>query len=215
MSAPRVPEHAVLRVLLTRLRDHHTGAAEFRDLVHAVTSLLLHESLADLPVAPRTVATPLTTAPGWSFACRVAFVPILRAGLGMAEAVQRSIPGAEIWHLGLSRDEVTLRPRVYSDHIPSAHVAGATAVILDPMLATGGSANTAIERLKAAGVATVRFVGILGTPEGVRSLTTAHPDVPIYLAAIDERLTGPGDPWPPGYIVPGLGDAGDRMFGTR
>jgi uracil phosphoribosyltransferase len=214
MNSPRVSDHAVLRVLLTRLRDHRTGAAEFRDLVHAVTSLLLHEALADLPVTPQPVPTPLTVAPGWRFASGVAFVPILRAGLGMADAVQRTIPGAEIWHLGMSRDEVSLRPRLYSDHIPAQHVAGTIAVILDPMLATGGSAGMAIERLKSAGVAAVRFVGILGTPEGVRSLITAHPDVPIFLAAVDERLSGPGDPWPPGYVVPGLGDAGDRMFGT-
>ncbi len=215
MDAASVPDHAVLKVLVTRLRDRRTGAAEFRDLVHAVTSLLLHEALADLALAPVTVTTPLAPARGWAFAHRVAFVPILRAGLGMADAVQRTLPGAEIWHVGMSRDERTLRPTVYYHHIPPAHVdRHTTAIILDPMLATGGSAAAAVSLLKSAGLGQVRFVGILGTPEGVAELSRAHPDVPVVLAAIDERLSDGSDPWPPGYIVPGLGDAGDRMFGT-
>lgn len=215
MNGARVPDHAVLKVLLARLRDHRTGTAEFRDLVPAITGLLLFEALADLPLLPTSLVTPLAPAAGWSFAHRIALVPILRAGLGMAEAAQRLLPGAEVWHIGMSRDERTLQPTVYSRNIPQRHAESATtAILLDPMLATGSSATVATDLLKAAGVGHISFVGILGSPEGVAALSGAHSDVPITLAAVDERLSGPGDPWPAGYIVPGLGDAGDRLYGT-
>lgn len=214
MSAAQVPDHAVLRVLLTRLRDRRTEAAEFRELVGALTVLLLHDALSDLPERSEPVDTPLASTTGSSFGAPLAFVPILRAGLGMAEAAQRMVPGAAVWHLGMARDHATLQPKLYYRHVPETIPDSTTALILDPMLATGGTAIQAASLLKAAGIRDLRYVGILGAPEGVRALAEAHPDLAIHLAAVDERLTGPGDPWPHGYILPGLGDAGDRLFGT-
>lgn len=216
MEAPNVKivDHPLARIMLTRLRDQSTGPAEFRALVGTLTATLLHAALADLDLTPVAVTTPLASAPGWDLARPLAFVPILRAGLGMAEAAQRHAPGAVVWHLGLYRDEATLEPVVYYSRLGAGALSDATVVVLDPMLATAGSAIAAVDLLHAAGADDIRYVGIVGAPEGVRALAAAHPRVPVHLAALDDRLTGPGDAWPAGYILPGLGDAGDRQFGT-
>jgi uracil phosphoribosyltransferase len=214
VAALHVRDHALARVLVTRLRDHTTPAFEFRILVSALTSLVLAEALADISVTPTAVATPLQTTEGWRIAGALVFVPILRAGLGMAASAQAMVPDAAVWHVGIRRDEATLAPGVYYQNVPPTEASSVTAIVLDPMLATGGSAVAAVDLLKGAGVNSIRFVGLIGAPEGVHVLAAAHPDVPIHLAALDERLTGPGDRWPAGYILPGLGDAGDRQFGT-
>lgn len=214
MPAPHICDNPLVRVLVTRLRDRSTGPEEFRALLGTVTSHLLHEALADLDLAPISVETPLTATTGWSLARPLAFVPILRAGLGMAEAAARAAPGARVWHLGLYRNEATLEPVVYYNRLAPGALADTTVVVLDPMLATAGSAIAAAGLLKAVGATDLRFVGLVGAPEGVRALAEAHPDMRITLGALDERLTGPGDAWPTGYILPGLGDAGDRQFGT-
>jgi len=214
MPPPHVAHHPLARVLLTRLRDRATGPAEFRALLEALTGIVLLEALADLPLEPADVETPLARAVGWRLARPLVFVPILRAGLGMAETAQRHAPGAVVRHLGLYRDESTLEPVVYYNRIAPGSLADADVVVLDPMLATAGSAIAAVKLLKAAGATSMRYAGIVGAPEGVAALAAAHPDVPVFLAALDERLTGAGDAWPAGYILPGLGDAGDRQFGT-
>lgn len=210
-----VSEHPLVRVLVTRLRDRATAPADFRGLVGRLTMLLLHEALADVVTVPHGVTTPLTASQGADLAAPIVFVPILRAGLGMADGALALWPDAEVRHLGLYRDEATLAPVVYYDRASGASLAGATVVVLDPMLATAGSAIAAVDRLTSqSGATDVRFVGLIGAPEGVAAFSAAHPDVPIHLAALDDRLTSQGDPWPPGYILPGLGDAGDRQFAT-
>jgi uracil phosphoribosyltransferase len=214
MPSPQICDNPLVRVLVTRLRDRSTGPEEFRALLGTVTSHLLHEALADLALAPISVETPLMLTTGWALARPLAFVPILRAGLGMAEAAARAAPGARVWHLGLYRNEATLEPVVYYNRLAPGALADTTVVVLDPMLATAGSAIAAARLLKAVGATDLRFVGLVGAPEGVRALAEAHPDMRITLGALDERLTGPGDAWPTGYILPGLGDAGDRQFGT-
>lgn len=214
MPHPHVADHPLARVMLTRLRDRVTSPAEFRTLVGRLTGILLHAALADLDLTPAIVETPLAPAQGWTLARPLAFVPILRAGLGMAEAALQHVPGAVVWHLGLYRNEATLEPVVYYNRLAPGTLRDTTVVVLDPMLATAGSVIAAVELLHAAGADDIRCVGIVGAPEGVRALAAAHPAVRVYLAALDERLTGPGDAWPTGYILPGLGDAGDRQFGT-
>ena len=144
---------------------------------------------------------------------KIGLVPILRAGLGMVEGAWRLLPQAEVWHLGLYRDERTLRPVEYYNKLPVAPTVQ-LCLLLDPMLATGGSATAAVDVLKRWGVSRIKFVGLIAAPDGVAALQTQHPDVDIHVAAIDERLTNENDPFPPGYIWPGLGDAGDRQFGT-
>lgn len=214
MDQLRLAEHPLIRMLLTRMRDRDTSPYEFRTLLGTLTGFLLFEALSDLTLIPARVDTPLAPAAGWNLARPLAFVPILRAGLGMAEAAQRSVPGAVVWHLGLYRNEATLEPVVYYNKLAAGALADTTVVLLDPMLATAGSVCAAVEILKASGASDIRYLGIVGAPEGMRALAAAHPEVPVFLAALDERLTGPADRWPEGYILPGLGDAGDRQFGT-
>ncbi len=215
MAGTMVSGHPLVRAMVTRLRSASTEPAAFRGLVARLTGLLVHEALADVAVVEAEVRTPLAPAPGVALAAPLVFVPILRAGLGMADGALAVWPEAEVRHLGLYRDEATLTPVVYYDRASSHPLADATVVILDPMLATGGSAAAAVDVLRQRGGARdIRFVGLIGAPEGVAALSAAHPAVPITLAALDTRLTGPGDPWPPGYILPGLGDAGDRQFAT-
>jgi len=214
MPQPSVSQHPLVHVAVTRLRHRGTAPADFRTLVGIATGLLLYEALADLAVETAAVETPLATAPGWVLARPVAFVPILRAGLGMVDAATRLVPDSQVRHLGLYRDERTLEPVVYYSRLAAGDLADTTVVLLDPMLATAGSAVAATGLVKAAGATDLRLVGLVGAPEGVRALAAAHPDVRVYLAALDDRLTGAGDTWPAGYILPGLGDAGDRQFGT-
>jgi uracil phosphoribosyltransferase len=208
MPAPvRVCDHPLVRHQLARLRAVGTRPPEFRRLVAGLARGLLWEAARDLAVRPVEVSTPLATTTGHELGEKVGLVPVLRAGLGMAEAMLDALPEAAVWHLGLYRDHATLKPVTYYNKLPPKPDMD-RAFVLDPMLATGGSAIAAIDVLKGCGPLKVAFVGIIAAPEGVAALQAAHPDVPLYLAAIDSHLNDIG------YIVPGLGDAGDRQFGT-
>jgi uracil phosphoribosyltransferase len=206
-AAVTVSRHPLLRHKLTLLRDRDTPSPRFRALVREITHLLLYEALADLRLEPTTVSTPLASCVGSRLAERVGVMPILRAGLGMADAALDLLPDAGVWHLGLYRDHETLQPVTYYNKLPPDPPSDLS-LVLDPMLATGGSAVAAVTILKRWGAHRIRFVGLIAAPEGVRALTGAHPDVPLTLAAIDSHLDERS------YIVPGLGDAGDRQFGT-
>ena len=196
-----------MREKLTRLRDETTPPKIFRELVAEIATLLLYEATADLPTDEREVKTPLARYKGARLKDKVGLVPVLRAGIGMVEAALELMPEAQVWHIGLFRDEKTLRPVSYYNKLPSSATVQ-VCLVLDPMLATGGSATATIDVLKEWGAKRIKYVGIIAAPEGVRALSSAHPDVPIHVAALDERLNDKG------YIVPGLGDAGDRQFGT-
>ncbi len=199
--------HPLVAHKITRMRDIHTLSKKFRELVREVSALLAYEATADLQIAPRQVETPLAKMQGNELKEPVGLVPILRAGLGMVEGIWELMPSAEVWHIGLYRDERTLKPVSYYNKLPVAPTVS-VCLILDPMLATGGSAVATVDILKEWGVNKIKFVGILAAPEGVAALQEAHPDVPIHVGAIDTHLNEHG------YIVPGLGDAGDRQFGT-
>jgi uracil phosphoribosyltransferase len=208
MAAPiHISDHPLVRHKLTRLRATDTKPPEFRDLVAAISQALFFEATRDLTLRPVHVTTPLTQTTCHEIVERIGLVPVLRAGLGMADAMLQALPEATVWHLGLYRDHATLKPVTYYNKLPERTDLD-LALVLDPMLATGGSAIAAIDILKKHGNPRVKFVGIIGAPEGRDALRAAHPDVPIILAALDERLNEVG------YIVPGLGDAGDRQFGT-
>jgi uracil phosphoribosyltransferase len=202
-----VSSHPLVREKVTRLRDQGTPPKIFRELIAEIAMLLLYEATADLPTEPHEVATPLAPYTGAKLAERVGLVPVLRAGIGMVEAALELMPDAQVWHIGLFRDERTLRPIEYYNKLPSSATVQ-VCLVLDPMLATGGSAAATVSILKKWGAKRMKYVGIIAAPEGVRALGEAHPDVPIHVAALDERLNDKG------YIVPGLGDAGDRQFGT-
>jgi uracil phosphoribosyltransferase len=201
-----VSAHPVVRHKLARLRAADTKPPEFRALVAAISHALFLDATRDLRLAPVEVATPLTQTTCERLADRVGLVPVLRAGLGMAGAMLEALPEAAVWHLGLYRDHATLKPVTYYNRMPPKPDMD-VALVLDPMLATGGSAVAAIDILKTAGTPRIVFVGLIAAPEGVAALQAAHPDVPVFLAALDSHLNGVG------YIVPGLGDAGDRLFG--
>jgi uracil phosphoribosyltransferase len=205
--------HPLAAHKLSLLRRQETEPKKFRELISELAMLLIYEATLDLPLHDQPVQTPLTNATGKLMAEKVGLVPILRAGLGMVEGAWRLLPQAEVWHLGLYRDERTLRPVEYYNKLPIAPTVQ-LCLVLDPMLATGGSATAAVEVLKRWGVSRIKFIGLIAAPEGVAALQAQHPDVDIHVAAIDERLTNKSDPFPPGYIWPGLGDAGDRQFGT-
>jgi uracil phosphoribosyltransferase len=192
---------------LTRLRDKDTNPKKFRELVREMAALLAYEATADLVTVARQVETPLALYDGAELKEKIGLVPILRAGLGMVEGIWELMPSAEVWHIGLYRDEKTLKPVQYYNKLPIEPTVS-VCLILDPMLATGGSATATTDILKRWGVKKIKFVGLIGAPEGIAAMQKAHPDVPIYLAAIDDHLNERG------YIVPGLGDAGDRQFGT-
>jgi len=200
-------QHPLVKHKLTRLRDRNTDPKKFRELVREIAALLAYEATADLATAPRPVETPLAVTEGAELKEKIGLVPILRAGLGMVEGIWELMPSAEVWHIGLYRDEKTLKPVQYYNKLPIAPTV-TVCLILDPMLATGGSATATTQILKRWGVEKIKFVGLIGAPEGIAAMQKAHPDVPIHLAAIDERLNERG------YILPGLGDAGDRQFGT-
>jgi uracil phosphoribosyltransferase len=175
--------------------------------VYEISQYLLYEATRDVATKTVRVPTPLVTCDCQELADRVGIVPVLRAGLGMAAAMLDVLPEATVWHIGVARDHETLRPKTYYRNLPTPGKVD-VAVVLDPMLATGGSAIETIELLKSAGMTRIKFVGLIAAPEGVAKLQQAHPDVPIFLAAVDEKLNEVG------YILPGLGDAGDRQFGT-
>ncbi len=199
--------HPLVAHKVALLRDKTTKPERFRALVREIAALMVYEATADLTVIPKTVETPLALAQGKVLKEVIGLVPILRAGLGMVEGIWELMPNAEVWHIGLYRDERTLKPVEYYNKLPVLPTVS-VCLILDPMLATGGSAVATVDVLKRWGVHKIKFVGIIGAPEGIAQMQEKHPEVPIHLAAIDERLNEHG------YILPGLGDAGDRQFGT-
>jgi uracil phosphoribosyltransferase len=202
-----VSGHPLVRHKLAVLRDERTEPKKFREVVRELSWLLGYEALADVRVRQLTVRTPLEPMEGAELADRIGLVPILRAGLGMVDAMLELMPTAEVWHLGLFRDERTLRPIEYYNKLPDTATVD-LCLILDPMLATGGSATAAIEVLKRWGASRIKLLNLIAAPEGVAAVVAAHPDVAIYTAALDRQLNDRG------YILPGLGDAGDRQFGT-
>ena len=199
--------HPIVEHKLTRLRDEDSPPALFRHLTSEITQVLIVEATADLETIPEIRRTPLADFDGARLADRIGLVPILRAGLGMVEAAQNLIPTSRVLHIGLFRDEDTLEPVYYYDKLPEPPNID-LALVLDPMLATGGSAIAAISRLKETGIERIRFIGLIAAPEGVEAMEEAHPDVDIWLASLDDHLNENG------YIVPGLGDAGDRIMDT-
>ncbi len=204
-----VMDHPLIQHKITLLRDKNTGSKEFRELISEVTMLMCYESLRDLPLKEIEVETPVTTAKTKVLSERhLAFIPILRAGMGMVEGVMNLMPTSRIGHIGLYRDPETLQPIEYYCKLPS-DISERDVIILDPMLATGGSAIDAITLVKSKNPKTIKFMCIMASPEGIEALSKAHPDVKIYCAAKDKGLNEHG------YIVPGLGDAGDRIFGTK
>jgi uracil phosphoribosyltransferase len=203
-----VCDHALLRHRMAQLRDRATPSDTFRETLAAIGAILAVEALRDLPEMMMPVATPLETMPHPVLAVPPpALVAVLRAGLGLLEGARRVLPEAPIGHIGLVRDETTLQPSGYMERLPP-DIAARGALLLDPMLATGGSAIAAADRLKAAGATRIHFLCVVAAPEGVSRFTAAHPDIPVLAAALDRQLDARG------FILPGLGDAGDRCFGT-
>jgi uracil phosphoribosyltransferase len=202
-----VSQHPAVLHKLALLRYRDSEPKKFRELVREISWLLGYEALADARLRSIPVRTPLEEMEGHELADRIGLVPILRAGLGMVDAMLELMPTAQVWHLGLFRDERTLRPVEYYNKLPDSATVD-TCLILDPMLATGGSATAAIEVLKNWGAQRIKLINLIAAPEGVRAVQDAHPDVPIHCAALDRQLNERG------YIMPGLGDAGDRQFGT-
>jgi uracil phosphoribosyltransferase len=202
-----VSDHPAVHHKLALLRSEATEPKKFRELVRELSWLLGYEALADVRLRRVPVRTPLEQIEAHQLADRIGLVPILRAGLGMVDAMLELMPTAEVWHLGLFRDERTLRPVEYYNKLPDSATVD-LCLILDPMLATGGSATAAIDVLKRWGARRIKLVNLIAAPEGVAAVTEAHPDVPIHCAALDRQLNDRG------YILPGLGDAGDRQFGT-
>jgi uracil phosphoribosyltransferase len=200
-------DHPLVRHKMALLRHVETGPKKFRELVRELSMLLCYEATRDLELVPEVVPTPMGTAEGHRLRSKIGLVPILRAGLGMVDGALEMIPTAEVWHIGLYRDEHTLRPVEYYNKLPTEPRVQ-LCLVLDPMLATGGSAAATVDILKHWGSERIKYIGLLAAPEGLARLAAAHPDVDIHVAAVDERLNEIG------YIVPGLGDAGDRQFGT-
>ena len=209
MSKVYVFDHPLIQHKLTYIRDKKTGTKEFRELVDEVATLMAFEITRDLPLEEIEVETPVTTAKTKVLSGKkIAIVPILRAGIGMVDGVLKLIPAAKVGHIGLYRDPETLKPVEYYAKLP-ADVEERDFIIVDPMLATGGSAVEAINSLKKRGAKNIKFMCLIAAPEGVKAIQEQHDDVDIYIAALDEKLNDHG------YIVPGLGDAGDRLFGTK
>ena len=207
MSQLHVSTHPLVRHKIRLLRDMRTEPMKFRELIREIAILIAYEATADLAVEEVNVTTPMGQAVGHRLKDQIGLVPVLRAGLGMVEGIWEMMPGAEVWHIGLFRDERTLKPIEYYRKLPVSPTVD-VCLILDPMLATGGSATATVDILKQWGAKRIKYVGIIAAPEGVERLSSHHPDVPIHVGALDERLNDIG------YIVPGLGDAGDRQFGT-
>jgi len=202
-----ISKHPLLAHKLSKLRDTKTEPKKFRELVREMAGLLAYEATSDLKIEQIEVQTPLQKTSGYALLEKIGLVPILRAGLGMVEGIWELMPSAEVWHIGIYRDEKTLKPVEYYNKLPTEPTVS-VCLVLDPMLATGGSAVATVDVLKKWGVNRIKFVGLIGAPEGVAFLQKHHPDVPIHLAALDDQLNDIG------YILPGLGDAGDRQFGT-
>ncbi len=204
-----ITNHPLIQHKLTLMRKTSTASNEFRALVSEIATLMCYEATRDLPLKEVEIETPICkTTKNVLAGKKLAFVPILRAGLGMVDGVLTLVPSARVGHIGLYRDPETLKPVEYYCKLPT-DIHEREVIVLDPMLATGGSAIDAISQIKKRGPKSIKFMGIIGAPEGLDALCKAHPDVQIYLAALDESLNDHG------YIVPGLGDAGDRIFGTK
>ena len=209
MGKLHVIDHPLVQHKLSLMRDKNTGTKDFRELLQEVVSLMVYEVTRDLPLKETEVETPIGP-------CRtkiidgrmLGIIPILRAGLGMVDGIMQLIPGAKVGHIGLYRDPVSLQPVEYYCKLPS-DATERELIVLDPMLATGGSSSAAIRFLKERGCKNIKLVCLIGAPEGIERVQDEHPDVDIYIAAVDEKLNDHG------YIVPGLGDAGDRLFGTK
>ncbi len=209
MKEVTVFDHPLIQHKISILRKVETGNKEFRELVEEITMLMCYESMRDLPLEEVEIQTPITTTKTNMLAGRkLAVVPILRAGLGMVNGVLNLVPAATVGHIGLYRDEQTLEPHEYYCKLPK-NINTRQIIVVDPMLATGGSAVSAVNFIKQRGGEKIKFMCIIAAPEGIRALQTAHPDVEIYCGHVDEKLNEHG------YIVPGLGDAGDRIFGTK
>ncbi|MGB0174801.1 MAG: uracil phosphoribosyltransferase [Acholeplasmataceae bacterium] len=208
MSKVTVLSHPLIDHKMAQVRDKNTSTKAFRETVSEIGALITYEITRDLATKPKEIETPMTKTTVYELEKHVVIIPILRAGLGMVEGMHNMIPTAKIGHIGLFRNEETLEPEVYYQKFPDV-VNDSVVLLVDPMLATGGSASFAIKMLKEHGVKDIRYVGLIGCPTGVERLQKDHPDVHIYLAAMDEILNDQG------YIVPGLGDCGDRIFGTK
>ncbi|MBC7169933.1 uracil phosphoribosyltransferase [Candidatus Bipolaricaulota bacterium] len=200
-------EHPLIRAKLTRLRDRRTDRLQFRQILEEVTALMVYEITRDFPLREVEVETPLERTEGVDLARPVVLVPVLRAGIVMLDGVLSLIPSARVGHIGIYRDPESLKPVEYFAKLP-AHLEDALVIVVDPMLATGGSAGRAVQIVKERGAQDVRFLCLVAAPEGLRAIQELHPDVPVYAAALDRELDAHG------YIRPGLGDAGDRLFGT-
>ncbi len=208
-NKPFIADHPLIQHKLTILRDKNTDSKEFRKLIKEITELMVYEATRDLPICDVEVETPIAVTKQKMLAGRkLAFVPILRAGLGMVDGGLELVPSARVGHIGMYRDEKTLIPHPYYCKLPS-DIQERDVIVLDPMLATGGSAVDAIDQIKSKNPRNIKFMCIVAAPEGLKALTEKHPDVQVYCACLDEKLNENG------YIVPGLGDAGDRIFGTK
>ena len=204
-----IMDHPLIQHKLSILRDKNTGTKEFRTLISEIANLICYEATRDLPLTEVEIETPICKTTVKSIeGKKLAVVPILRAGLGMVDGMLTLVPSARVGHIGLYRDPATLQPVEYYCKLP-ADIGEREVFVVDPMLATGGSAIDAISQIKKRGPKHIKFLGIIAAPEGLKALSEAHPDVDIYVAALDEKLNEHG------YIVPGLGDAGDRIFGTK
>lgn len=203
-----VVDHPLIDHKLTIIRDEKTGTKDFRQAINEVGGLMAYEITRDLPTEEVDVKTPICVTTAKVLSKEVVIVPILRAGIGMVDGIHNLIPTAKIGHVGMYRDEETLVPTEYYAKFP-AEMPDSAVLLVDPMIATGGSVVMAIEAIKKRGAKDIRLVGLVAAPEGVKKITDAHPDVDIYIAALDEKLNEVG------YIVPGLGDCGDRLFGTK
>ena len=209
MPNPIIFDHPLISHKISLLRDVNTGNKQFRELIEEIAMLMGYEALRDLPLETVEITTPITTAmvPVIS-GKKLAIVPILRAGLGMVSGIHALVPTAKVGHIGLYRDHETLEPHEYYCKLPD-DIENRLVIILDPMLATGGSGSAAIDFIKQRGCKNIKFMSIIAAPEGIKCITEAHPDVQLYCGCLDQKLNSNG------YIVPGLGDAGDRIFGTK
>ncbi len=202
-------DHPLIKHKVAILRDKNTGMKEFRELIEEITTMMTYESMRDVELVPVEVETPLETVTQYKVPDdSIAIVPILRAGLGMVNGVHKVFPTAKVGHIGMYRDEETLQPREYYCKLPDG-IENKTVFLVDPMLATGGSAVDALDALKKRGCKKIKLMSVIAAPAGVEKVTLAHPDVPVYVSTLDRQLNENG------YILPGLGDAGDRLFGTK